>query len=91
MLMLYLRTTKNITFSNVNGVKLHNMRKYLLLHIFIISFVFFSMPFIQAEENKCRNYCCTMFIKAIGVIIKHEGKDKQEYGFSTYYYSNCII
>ncbi len=54
------------------------MRKSLLLHILIISFVFLSMPFVQAEENKCRNYCCTMFIKAIGIIIKHEGKDDEK-------------
>jgi hypothetical protein len=30
--------------------------------------------FTMGEETKCRNYCCTMFIKAIGVVIKHEGR-----------------
>lgn len=29
--------------------------------------------FTMGEDIKCRNYCCIMFIKAIGVVIKHEG------------------
>jgi hypothetical protein len=27
---------------------------------------------VAGEEIKCRNFCCIMFIKAIGVVIKHE-------------------
>ncbi len=29
------------------------------------------------EEIKCPNYCCIMFIKTIGVIIKHEGREEE--------------
>jgi hypothetical protein len=32
-----------------------------------------SRVFTMGDEIKCRNYCCTMFIKAIGIIKKHEG------------------
>lgn len=33
--------------------------------------------FTMGKEIKCRNYCCTMFIKAICVIKKHEGKEEE--------------
>ena len=29
------------------------------------------------EEIKCRNFCCIMFIKAIGVVIKHEEGEEE--------------
>ncbi len=32
-----------------------------------------STGFTLGEDIKCHNYCCTMFIKAIGIIKKHEG------------------
>lgn len=31
----------------------------------------------MGEEIKCRNYCCTMFIKAICVIKKREGEEEE--------------
>ncbi len=33
--------------------------------------------FTMGDEIKCRNYCCSMFIKAIGIIKKHEGKEEE--------------
>ena len=33
--------------------------------------------FTIGEDIKCQNYCCTMFIKAIGVIITHEGGEEE--------------
>ena len=33
--------------------------------------------FTMGDKIKCRNYCCTMFIKAIGVIKKHEGREEE--------------
>lgn len=31
----------------------------------------------MGDEVKCQNYCCTMFIKAIGVINKHDGGEER--------------
>lgn len=36
-----------------------------------------SPGFTTGDEIKCQNYCCTMFIKAIGIIKKHEGGDEE--------------
>ena len=33
--------------------------------------------FTMDEKIKCRNYCCTMFIKAICIIKKHEGEKEK--------------
>lgn len=33
--------------------------------------------FTMSDEIKCRNYCCTMFIKTIGIIKKREGGEEE--------------
>ena len=52
--------------------------KAIIIVIVIFSPIIYSFGFAMGEENKCRNYCCTMFIKAIGVIIKHEGEEDEK-------------
>ncbi len=52
-----------------------------IITILIITVAIFSPKtgnpgLTMGEEIKCRNYCCTMFIKAIGVIKKHEGGEE---------------
>ncbi|MHC4268363.1 MAG: hypothetical protein ACYSTS_07840 [Planctomycetota bacterium] len=55
-----------------------NIIKAIIIVITILSSIICNFGLAKGEENKCRNYCCTMFIKVIGVIIKHEGKEDEK-------------
>lgn len=62
---------------HLNILKIHGWKSIIIILI-ISGSVFLpitgSPGFTTGEEIKCRNYCCTMFIKAIGIIKKHEGE-----------------
>ena len=66
--------------TDTNIFKIHNYCNVIIILI-IAGTVFFPKTgitgFSMGDEIKCRNYCCTMFIKAIGIIKKHEGGDDE--------------
>ncbi len=65
---------------NMNIFKIPGCNSIII--ILIIAGVVFlpitgSLGFTTGDEIKCRNYCCTMFIKAIGIIKKHDGGEEE--------------
>ena len=66
----------NAMRKNMNILKIPGWNSVIIISI-IAGAVFLpitgSPGLTTGDEIKCRNYCCTIFIKAIGIIKKHEG------------------
>ena len=70
----------NAMRKNMNILKIPGWNSVIIISI-IAGAVFLpitgSPGLTTGDEIKCRNYCCTIFIKAIGIIKKHEGGDEE--------------